>query len=539
MPPKKTRATSAKSKESSVKLVSISIQTEDVEYDSKISNYQKRIELLEQELAEHKLHITELKSEIKLLKSQNNNVVTNDVVKMGLLERNTLKIKNDKIASPRSGTKNNKGCSCKGNCSNKICGCVKKGIMCQVFCRCNDAQCMNQEPEKENIEQAALSQDGQKALEKFGRLTLNQESLHASEKKAKRGMFSPFGDRTGMGNSDKPYPASPLTFETRRRLFTQDSDDVIDVNDTDNGDSKTTEIERLDSEENIKLIAKSQIQLLSQTPIAKRTRKLRIPEKSVEVEPEDNLKVSQQTEKKEIMRKEIVVQQNPAILITNISEENDDVFLPKTKKVVHSPRATRKKSKSVSPDQHVMQRKYADASGTAKVKSRSVSPEDKSSELKPGKVQHSPKPLINNLNPIKVEENIDIAKEIDSRDIDSNTQNQVEKEDRLSPHTNHNANSLSFESNISESSAGTSADTLDVSLNPMVPKHQLARSPINASGNIIALAEKKRFSPPKKELAVAEIDWDKFKSELVMCQICKRKFFPHRIDKHVLSCKGI
>ncbi|XP_011303477.1 uncharacterized protein [Fopius arisanus] len=42
-----------------------------------------------------------------------------------------------------------KGCSCKGNCSTKICGCVKKDFYCLSTCKCSDA-CQNQDPEGDN-----------------------------------------------------------------------------------------------------------------------------------------------------------------------------------------------------------------------------------------------------------------------------------------------------------------------------------------------------------------------------------------------------
>ena len=72
----------------------------------------------------------------------------------------------------------------------------------------------------------------------------------------------------------------------------------------------------------------------------------------------------------------------------------------------------------------------------------------------------------------------------------------------------------------------------------MVPKRQLARSPINAAGFMVA-TDSKRFSPPKKEWAQEEVDWDEHQANLVECPKCKRRFFPFRIEKHMISCKKI
>ena len=37
-----------------------------------------------------------------------------------------------------------KRCSCKGNCSKKLCGCVKKGLICQDNCKFCRIRCKNQ-----------------------------------------------------------------------------------------------------------------------------------------------------------------------------------------------------------------------------------------------------------------------------------------------------------------------------------------------------------------------------------------------------------
>ncbi|KYN18210.1 Chromosome-associated kinesin KIF4 [Trachymyrmex cornetzi] len=48
------------------------------------------------------------------------------------------------------------GCGCKGNCSSRICGCVKKSNKCNLSCKCDDKACQNQkldqnQENKENI----------------------------------------------------------------------------------------------------------------------------------------------------------------------------------------------------------------------------------------------------------------------------------------------------------------------------------------------------------------------------------------------------
>lgn len=43
----------------------------------------------------------------------------------------------------KSATKQ-KTCMCKGNCSTKLCGCVKHQRKCGPTCKCNDQTCQNQ-----------------------------------------------------------------------------------------------------------------------------------------------------------------------------------------------------------------------------------------------------------------------------------------------------------------------------------------------------------------------------------------------------------
>nr|XP_034186861.1 uncharacterized protein LOC117607360 [Osmia lignaria]XP_034186863.1 uncharacterized protein LOC117607360 [Osmia lignaria]XP_034186864.1 uncharacterized protein LOC117607360 [Osmia lignaria] len=65
-----------------------------------------------------------------------------------------------KLDTPTTNEKNKipmRGCTCKGTCISKICGCVKKHILCGQLCKCNNDACKNQvqknmEQNKENLE---------------------------------------------------------------------------------------------------------------------------------------------------------------------------------------------------------------------------------------------------------------------------------------------------------------------------------------------------------------------------------------------------
>ncbi|XP_015606149.1 uncharacterized protein LOC107272954 isoform X2 [Cephus cinctus] len=90
--------------------------------------------ILKSRLEDAQKIILRLEEELRLLKLENENLkqITGKIV----------------TASPNV---NIKGCTCKGNCSNKICGCVKKNNHCGPLCKCNNVSCRNQLQENENI----------------------------------------------------------------------------------------------------------------------------------------------------------------------------------------------------------------------------------------------------------------------------------------------------------------------------------------------------------------------------------------------------
>ncbi|XP_071561377.1 uncharacterized protein [Temnothorax nylanderi] len=77
------------------------------------------------------------------------------------------------------------GCSCKGSCSSRICGCVKKSNKCGPPCKCDDKICQNQKPRnqenKENVNRIDMEtpKKQKEKNEAVGRIKNN------------RGLFSP------------------------------------------------------------------------------------------------------------------------------------------------------------------------------------------------------------------------------------------------------------------------------------------------------------------------------------------------------------
>lgn len=87
--------------------------------------------------------ITELQTQVRRLQLEN------DILRQKLenLESKVSIVSNTVQRTSQSKPKvavEKLGCGCKGNCSSKACGCVKKMNRCNSTCKCNNAVCQNQ-----------------------------------------------------------------------------------------------------------------------------------------------------------------------------------------------------------------------------------------------------------------------------------------------------------------------------------------------------------------------------------------------------------
>ncbi|KAL6260115.1 hypothetical protein P5V15_007653 [Pogonomyrmex californicus] len=119
------------------------------------------------------------------------------------------------------------GCGCKGNCSSRICGCMKKNNKCNLSCRCDDEKCQNQKSNyiQENKENVKI-----KDMETFK--TPNTKKNKDKEKlKSNKGLFSP--DIKEIYNDLEEMQFSDINFsfekDTMIKDFQTDSD-IITIN---------------------------------------------------------------------------------------------------------------------------------------------------------------------------------------------------------------------------------------------------------------------------------------------------------------------
>lgn len=107
--------------------------------EQSMNNLVKRIKLLE-------LENEKLRKENEVLKKKSRTSI-NDKENKSHASVNTLS-----KTLPNFNNNKTKGCTCKGNCSNKNCGCMKRNFRCDESCKCKAASCKNKEKNKENLD---------------------------------------------------------------------------------------------------------------------------------------------------------------------------------------------------------------------------------------------------------------------------------------------------------------------------------------------------------------------------------------------------
>ncbi|XP_047347994.1 uncharacterized protein LOC124948431 isoform X2 [Vespa velutina] len=152
------------------------------------------------------------KKEKQIAKQERNfSVKTNlDVVQSPKKINETLKGDSQVL---KSATKQ-KTCTCKGNCSTKICGCVKHQRKCGPTCKCNDQACQNQKLEnKENVESMENKMLNQ---------TQKLEDMSAKSENTHQGLFSPTQTDNEVKLDNVQF--EEISFDNKKTLTYEDED---------------------------------------------------------------------------------------------------------------------------------------------------------------------------------------------------------------------------------------------------------------------------------------------------------------------------
>ncbi|XP_015175122.1 PREDICTED: uncharacterized protein LOC107065702 [Polistes dominula] len=203
MPRNKTNANSADENKRERK-VSKSIQC-DIQTDE-ITRLQEQLKLLQLENETLKKRVDNNPVAFKSL-SPNINV---SVRRSPRKNKNLIKTESQIMKN----TTNQKTCSCKGNCSSKVCGCVKNQRKCSPICKCNNQSCKNQQLEnKENMESVQ---------NKISDETVNLENASSKNETTHQHLFSPTNGT--LHETTINIQMEGISFDTKKQL-TYDSDE--------------------------------------------------------------------------------------------------------------------------------------------------------------------------------------------------------------------------------------------------------------------------------------------------------------------------
>ncbi|KYM80329.1 hypothetical protein ALC53_09423 [Atta colombica] len=98
-------------------------------------------------------------------------------------------------------------CGCKGNCSSRICGCVRKNIKCNLSCKCGDKACQNQ-----NFDQ---NQEGKENINEIDVTKNKNRKKNETTKKLNRHLFSP--DMGELSNVFEEIQFSDIDFSSNKK----------------------------------------------------------------------------------------------------------------------------------------------------------------------------------------------------------------------------------------------------------------------------------------------------------------------------------
>ncbi|XP_076754846.1 uncharacterized protein LOC143425728 [Xylocopa sonorina] len=446
------------------------------------------------------LEIARLQEQVKLLTIENEHLRKYNVENISDVLKPVSSVSVDNAETPkrsermlqnqsiqqRSAKTAMRGCACKGKCSSKQCGCVKKDSQCGKWCKCDDAICKNKENEgqvqnKENLYHNESMPNQQVVNKRFTDI-INR-----------KGLFSP--DTPTESKAFNVEPLSPVVFDSSKKL-TFDADDEKEVGDVSKQVGK-------ESIENNKIAPKN----ITQRRDRVKRNNLKAPSQYVrklrsssneEILRESDSKIEKQTlrrcssseietdESKQIMKRTNNYIQNVAQGMTSL-RLGQKKFKTRAKKTVTNDNSNSKGEKL----------KYKKASSIPVEDNTKVIVDNVATE-----VSESPKEQQTASHNTNESFNI-----VEDHNNDFNPMRPKHELLRTPVHDNDKTRSHSMSSDIS---LLTSTDT----------------------------AKEEGFEI-SAELSQAEVNWEEYQAQLVPCSKCKRKFHPCRIKKHESCCKMI
>ncbi|XP_031776538.1 uncharacterized protein PF11_0213 isoform X2 [Apis florea] len=452
----------------------VATQTREIDTMLEIARLQEQVKLLTIEIN----HLRKYSVENSMIQTpeKNSNNILESPIDNETLQKNSqsekIERKNSKIIS--------RGCNCKGKCSSKICGCVKKNNQCQEWCKCNNDICQNQEHKDQNKENL-------KHNESYEHMENQQINKNTSHVNAHKSLFSPnITIQEVVFNVDQYKPPALYFGGPKELKFVSDEEEQKEKK-----NEKLKKIENKNDKKNIKNV---------------RTRR-----NNFDINNSENIQRSKSISNEKKQGENNIEIKKRALRSCTSNE------IQISKEFKHVKKQTNNYVQNVMNDMVTLRHKKKRAED--KNMKKTINNTDVSKEATPFSEDmkeissNETNEILNFVGEINSHE-IDICNENKSHDKDSDNDFNPMKPKHEIPRTPiHSPNqNMTISCNISDTS-------LVISANSTIKEQEQYQDPV--------------------EFSYAQVNWEEYQSQLVTCNKCKRKFHPLRIKKHESCCKKI
>ena len=409
-----------------------------------------------------------------------------DVVNTPSTEASKQRTAELRSRTAKNGKVTGRGCNCKGNCSSRICGCMKKDLQCGESCRCNNTLCQNQE-ERDT--------DGNKENEES-----NERTRVAPEKitnkplanvTAQKSIFSPDVTLHSTPTLEQSRPSSLYFGSPKKLTFELDEEEKEEERKVKSKAVKNLKADGVNRLNRVKRVQRPRVRENHLEVNTDHTRKLR--SSSNEEKGKNNMGVDMQT-----LRRCISIEvpvQSPEEL----------------EKINH----LRSIANGIAP----LQRRQKKEKSSVKERRKNIADPDTR--------ETSPAPVEDNDTEASQDAAVQASTSLDQEQMGSPLTNDLHEsgssyDSDFNPMRPQHELTRTPAQNSDSSSGNTSSGILSDIL-PLTP--------------VFTIKVEELPIPP--ELSQTEVNWDEHQSQLVACKKCKRKFHSFRIAKHQACCKKL
>ncbi|XP_031364282.1 uncharacterized protein LOC102678797 isoform X1 [Apis dorsata] len=454
----------------------VATQTREIDTMLEIARLQEQVKLLTIEINHLRKYSVENCSMIQTPEKNSNNIVESPIDNETLQKNSQsekIERKNSKIIS--------RGCNCKGKCSSKICGCVKKNNQCQEWCKCNNDICQNQEHKDEDQNKENLKHN--ESYEHMENQIINKNTSYIN---AHKSLFSPNITIQEVAFNVDQYKPPVLYFGDPKELkFVSDEEEQKE--------KKNEKLKKIENKNDKK--------------------KIKTKKNNFDINNSKNIQRSKSISNEKKQGENNIEIRKRALRSCTSNE------IQINKEFKHIKKQTNNYVQNVMNGMVTLRhkKKRAEDKNIKKTINTDISKE----EVTPFSVEDMKEISSNKTNEISnlfVEEinshEIDICNENKSHDKDSDNDFNPMKPKHEIPRTPiHSPNqNMTIPCNISDTS-------LVISTNCTIKEQEQYEDPV--------------------EFSYAQVDWEEYQSQLVTCNKCKRKFHPLRIKKHESCCKKL